>query len=73
MPELGLAELMAAARIKLMAALPAGARAARVASRFHLDATGWFRATAVSCLAPQKAYTDPKYPFDERNASDDAD
>jgi predicted DNA-binding transcriptional regulator YafY len=43
--ELGLADHMAVARTKLMAALPAGAQAERVAGRFHLDAAGWFRAT----------------------------
>jgi predicted DNA-binding transcriptional regulator YafY len=53
--ELGLADLMAAARTKLMAALPAGARAERVASRFHLDAAGWFRATDAVALLPTVA------------------
>jgi predicted DNA-binding transcriptional regulator YafY len=48
--ELGLADVMAVARNKLMAALPAGARAERVATRFHLDAAGWFRAT--DAIAP---------------------
>jgi predicted DNA-binding transcriptional regulator YafY len=49
--ELGLADLMAMARMKLLAALPAGARAARIAERFHLDPAGWFRATdAVTAL-----------------------
>jgi predicted DNA-binding transcriptional regulator YafY len=42
--ELGLAERMSTARLKLMAALPSGMRAERVATRFHLDVTGWFRA-----------------------------
>ena len=46
--ELGLADPMAMARAKLMAALPAGARPERVAARFHLDAAGWFRATEPS-------------------------
>jgi predicted DNA-binding transcriptional regulator YafY len=50
--ELGLAELMAVARTKLMAALPAGARAERIATRFHLDAAGWFRATDAVTLLP---------------------
>ena len=49
--ELGLSDLMAMARAKLLAALPAGARAARVAERFHLDPAGWFRSTEpVSAL-----------------------
>jgi predicted DNA-binding transcriptional regulator YafY len=42
--QLGLGELMAMARAKLMAAMPAGARAERIATRFHLDAAGWFHA-----------------------------
>lgn len=50
--ELGLADLMAMARMKLMAALPEGARAERMASRFHLDAAGWFRATDAVALLP---------------------
>src|SRR5882724_2813273 len=43
--ELGLAEVMEAARLKLLAALPAGwqADASRVGARFHLDPVGWFR------------------------------
>jgi predicted DNA-binding transcriptional regulator YafY len=49
--ELGLSDLMAMARMKLLAALPAGARAARLSERFHLDPAGWFRATdAVTSL-----------------------
>jgi predicted DNA-binding transcriptional regulator YafY len=50
--ELGLADLMSVARTKLMAALPAGARAERLASRFHLDAAGWFRAADAVTLLP---------------------
>jgi predicted DNA-binding transcriptional regulator YafY len=50
--ELGLADVMAVARNKLMAALPAGARAERVATRFHLDAAGWFRATDAVAPLP---------------------
>ena len=42
--ELGVSDLVSMARAKLMAALPAGARAERMASRFHLDASGWFHA-----------------------------
>lgn len=53
--ELGLADLMAMARAKLLAALPAGADAQRVASRFHLDAAGWFRATDAVTLLPTVA------------------
>ncbi|THA76256.1 WYL domain-containing protein [Streptomyces sp. A0592] len=43
--DLGLAEEVSAARLKLLAALPAGAReeAARTATVFHVDAPGWYR------------------------------
>jgi predicted DNA-binding transcriptional regulator YafY len=50
--ELGLADRMASAQLKLMAALPAGMRAERVATRFHLDLAGWFRATEPAELLP---------------------
>jgi predicted DNA-binding transcriptional regulator YafY len=44
--ELGLGTVMAAARLKVLAALPPElrARASRLVERFHLDAAGWFRA-----------------------------
>ncbi|MFG2142202.1 helix-turn-helix transcriptional regulator [Streptomyces sp. NPDC048650] len=43
--DLGLAAEVTAARLKLLAALPAGLReeAARTAAVFHLDAPGWYR------------------------------
>jgi predicted DNA-binding transcriptional regulator YafY len=52
--ELGLAELMTTAQLKLTAALPEGARATarRVAARFHLDPVGWFRSAADARLLP---------------------
>ena len=50
--ELGLADVTAAARTKLLAALPSGARAERLATRFHLDAAGWFRAADPVALLP---------------------
>ena len=53
--ELGLADRMSSARLKLMAALPTGMRAERVATRFHLDVTGWFRATEPVALLPTVA------------------
>jgi len=42
--ELGLAEILSTARLKLLAAMPANVQpsADRIASRFHLDATAWF-------------------------------
>src|ERR1700759_3205228 len=42
--ELGLSELMSAARLKLLAALPANVQpgADRIAARFHLDPSAWF-------------------------------
>src|SRR5436190_8629056 len=44
--ELGLGTVVAAARLKVLAALPTElrARASRLVERFHLDATGWFQA-----------------------------
>jgi predicted DNA-binding transcriptional regulator YafY len=43
--QLGLADMLSAARLKLLASLPANLQrdAERVASRFHLDPVGWFR------------------------------
>ncbi len=41
--QLGLAEILSTARLKLMAALPATAQPERIASRFHLDPATWFR------------------------------
>src|SRR5678815_3939634 len=45
--ELGLGTVVAAARLKVMAALPPElrTRAGRVAERFHLDAPGWFKSS----------------------------
>jgi predicted DNA-binding transcriptional regulator YafY len=44
--QLGLADILSAARLKLMAALPAHVQpgAERIAARFHLDPDAWFRA-----------------------------
>ena len=45
--ELGLGTVVAAARLKVLAALPTElrARASRLVERFHLDAAGWFTVT----------------------------
>ena len=58
--ELGLGTVVAAARLKVLAALPAElrGRASRLLERFHLDAAGWFRggeavphlATVAECV-----------------------
>ncbi|WP_129791180.1 YafY family protein [Sphingosinicella sp. CPCC 101087] len=62
--DLGLAEPASAARLKLLASLPAGAgdSAARVADRFHLDPVDWYRrassppllAAVASCVWEQR-------------------
>jgi predicted DNA-binding transcriptional regulator YafY len=46
--ELGLADALAAARLKLLAALPPSLKpgAERIAARFHLDPGGWFQNVA---------------------------
>jgi predicted DNA-binding transcriptional regulator YafY len=48
--ELGLGEAMAAAQLKLLAAMPEGwqENARRVGARFHLDPIDWFRSPAPS-------------------------
>src|SRR5579859_6561765 len=53
--QLGLADLLSTARLKLMAALPADVRpsAERIAARFHLDPAGWFHGTdSLASLQP---------------------
>jgi predicted DNA-binding transcriptional regulator YafY len=52
--ELGLAEVMSTAQMKLTAALSEGARASatRVAARFHLDPMGWFRGAEDARFLP---------------------
>ena len=53
--ELGLGTVVAAARLKVLAALPVElrARASRLVERFHLDAAAWYRADEpVPLLAP---------------------
>ena len=55
--ELGLGESAAAARLKLLAALPSARRAdaSRVAPRFHLDPIDWYRAASDLAFLPQLA------------------
>ena len=55
--ELGLADVLTTAQLKLTAALPEGARttARRVAQRFHLDPVGWFRSADDARLLPMIA------------------
>lgn len=53
--QLGLSDLLSAARLKLLAALPANVQsnAERIASRFHLDPIAWFRgADPLPALQP---------------------
>jgi predicted DNA-binding transcriptional regulator YafY len=52
--ELGLADLLTTAQLKLTAALPQGAQhtANRLAARFHLDPVGWFRSADDARLLP---------------------
>jgi predicted DNA-binding transcriptional regulator YafY len=56
--QLGLGTVVAAAQLKVMAALPPElrSRASRIVQRFHLDATGWFQAEeAIPYLATLSA------------------
>jgi len=55
--ELGLGEVMQAAQLKLLAALPADwqADARRVSARFHLDPIGWFSGTRPTDCLPTVA------------------
>jgi predicted DNA-binding transcriptional regulator YafY len=52
--QLGLADVLTTAQLKLTAALPEKARATakRVAARFHLDPVGWFRSAEDARLLP---------------------
>lgn len=55
--ELGLSEILSTARLKLLSALPATVQpdAERIASRFHLDPAGWFRAVEPPPSLPEIA------------------
>src|SRR5476651_1160483 len=52
--EMGLADALATAQLKLTAALPESARAnaRRLSARFHLDPVDWFRSAASARLLP---------------------
>lgn len=52
--ELGLADVLMTAQLKLTAALPESARASaqKVAARFHLDPVDWFRSAEAARLLP---------------------
>jgi predicted DNA-binding transcriptional regulator YafY len=52
--ELGLADVLTTAQLKLTAALPEGARATanQVSARFHLDPVGWFNSAGPAQLLP---------------------
>ncbi len=55
--ELGLADVLTTAQLKLTAALPERTRASahRVAQRFHLDPVDWFRSADAARLLPEIA------------------
>jgi predicted DNA-binding transcriptional regulator YafY len=55
--ELGLGTVVAAARLKVLAALPTElrARASRLVERFHLDAAGWFQTGERAACLPDLA------------------
>jgi predicted DNA-binding transcriptional regulator YafY len=55
--DLGLGDAMAAARLKLLAALPDQRRegAGRVAARFHLDPVAWYRNAETAVILPALA------------------
>jgi predicted DNA-binding transcriptional regulator YafY len=55
--QLGLGEALASMRLKLLAALPEGARAdaERIAGRFHLDPVAWFRRPEEQAVLPDVA------------------
>ena len=55
--DLGLGEALGAARLKLLAAMPAGVRdgAGRIGERFHFDPTDWYRRGAVPPHLPAVA------------------
>ena len=63
--ELGLGTVVAAARLKVLAALPPElrTRASRLVERFHLDATGWFQVGESAPNLGTLAQVDPPCRF----------
>lgn len=74
--ELGLGTVLAAAQLKVLAALPPElrSRAARIRQRFHLDAPGWFQEPdAAPHLQPiaEAVWSDRRLHMHYRRGSDD--
>jgi predicted DNA-binding transcriptional regulator YafY len=74
--QLGLGTVLAAAQLKVLAALPPElrSRAARLRQRFHLDAPGWFQENDVAPHLQQIAesvWTDRRLKIHYRRGSDD--
>jgi predicted DNA-binding transcriptional regulator YafY len=74
--QLGLGTVLAAAQLKVMAALPPElrSRAARLRQRFHLDAPGWFQGPEVAPFLQQIAeavWADHRLHMHYRRGSDD--
>ncbi len=74
--ELGLGTVLAAAQLKVLAALPPElrSRASRIRQRFHLDAPGWFSEPEVTPFLQQIAdavWSDRKLEMHYRRGGDD--
>ena len=74
--QLGLGTVLAAAQLKVLAALPPElrSRASRIRQRFHLDAAGWFQETeAAAHLQPlaAAAWSDQRLRIHYRRGTDD--
>jgi predicted DNA-binding transcriptional regulator YafY len=75
--QLGLGTVLAAAQLKVLAALPPElrGRAARVRQRFHLDAQGWFREAELSGhlqTIAEAVWSDRRLDIVYRRGGDDA-
>jgi predicted DNA-binding transcriptional regulator YafY len=74
--QLGLGTVLAAAQLKVLAALPPElrSRATRISQRFHLDAPGWFQEPeSAGCLQPiaEAVWSDRRLRMLYRRGSDD--